>query len=149
MARATFQPSKRSVDCWQRSLRRPPNVLGPDQTTSLYFGEIGLGRALSGDGSSALQMPLTRPPPAVHRGCADDVYLIAVLMAHRGVSVSPERSRSGSKSGSKNGRGQRAMSCSDRTPRDRRMANNLALWAASILVAFLTGCSVVQPVRGF
>ena len=41
------------------------------------------------------------------------------------------------------------MSCSDRTPRDRRMANNLALWAASILVAFLTGCSVVQPVRGF
>jgi hypothetical protein len=41
------------------------------------------------------------------------------------------------------------MSCSDRTPRDRRKANNLALWAALILVALLTGCSAVQPVRGF
>jgi hypothetical protein len=41
------------------------------------------------------------------------------------------------------------MSCSDRTPRDRRKANSLALWAALILVALLTGCSAVQPVRGF
>ena len=41
------------------------------------------------------------------------------------------------------------MSCSDRTPRDRRKANNLALWAALILVALLTGCSAGQPVRGF
>jgi Carboxypeptidase regulatory-like domain len=41
------------------------------------------------------------------------------------------------------------MSYSDRTPRDRPKANNLALWAASILLALLTGCSAVQPVRGF
>jgi hypothetical protein len=41
------------------------------------------------------------------------------------------------------------MSCSNRTPRDRRKANNLALWAALILVALLTGCSAGQPVRGF
>jgi hypothetical protein len=40
------------------------------------------------------------------------------------------------------------MSCSDRTPRDQRKVNNLALWAALILVALLTGCSAVQPVRG-
>ena len=40
------------------------------------------------------------------------------------------------------------MSYSDRTPRDRPKANNLALWAASILVALLTGCSAVQPVPG-
>jgi hypothetical protein len=39
------------------------------------------------------------------------------------------------------------MSYSDRTPRDRPKANNLALWAASILLALLTGCSAVQPVR--
>jgi hypothetical protein len=41
------------------------------------------------------------------------------------------------------------MSCSNRTPRDRRKTNNLALWAALILVALLTGCSAGQPVRGF
>jgi Carboxypeptidase regulatory-like domain len=40
------------------------------------------------------------------------------------------------------------MSYSDRTPRDRPKAHNLALWAASILVALLTGCSAVQPVPG-
>jgi hypothetical protein len=40
------------------------------------------------------------------------------------------------------------MSYSDRTPRDRSKAHNLALWAASILVALLTGCSAVQPVPG-
>jgi hypothetical protein len=40
------------------------------------------------------------------------------------------------------------MSYSNRTPRDRPKASNLALWAALILVAFLTGCSAVQPVRG-
>ena len=40
------------------------------------------------------------------------------------------------------------MSYSDRTPQGRRKANNLALWAALILVALLTGCSAGQPVRG-
>jgi hypothetical protein len=40
------------------------------------------------------------------------------------------------------------MSYSDRTPRDRPKAHDLALWAASILVALLTGCSAVQPVPG-
>jgi hypothetical protein len=40
------------------------------------------------------------------------------------------------------------MSYSDRTPRDRPKAHNLALWAALILVALLTGCSAVQPVQG-
>jgi hypothetical protein len=40
------------------------------------------------------------------------------------------------------------MSYSDRTPRDRPKTHNLALWAASILVALLTGCSAVQPVPG-
>lgn len=40
------------------------------------------------------------------------------------------------------------MSCSDRTPRDRPKANGLALWAALILVALLTGCSSGQPLRG-
>jgi hypothetical protein len=40
------------------------------------------------------------------------------------------------------------MSYSDRTSRDRPKANHLALLAASILVALLTGCSAVQPVRG-
>jgi hypothetical protein len=41
------------------------------------------------------------------------------------------------------------MSCSDRTPRDRPNPNGLALWAALILVAVLTGCSSGQPIRGF
>jgi hypothetical protein len=41
------------------------------------------------------------------------------------------------------------MSCSDRTCRDRPKARGLALCAALILVALLTGCSSVQPVRGF
>jgi hypothetical protein len=40
------------------------------------------------------------------------------------------------------------MSYSNRTPRDRPKASNLAVWAASILLALLTGCSAVQPVRG-
>jgi hypothetical protein len=40
------------------------------------------------------------------------------------------------------------MSYSDRTPRDRPEASNLALWAALILVALLTGCSAVQPRAG-
>jgi hypothetical protein len=40
------------------------------------------------------------------------------------------------------------MSYSDRTPRDRPKAHNLALWAALILVAVLTGCSAVQPRGG-
>jgi hypothetical protein len=40
------------------------------------------------------------------------------------------------------------MSYSDRTSRDRPKANHLALLAASILVALLTGCSAVQPVPG-
>ena len=40
------------------------------------------------------------------------------------------------------------MSYSDRTSRDRPKANHLALLAASVLVALLTGCSAVQPVRG-
>jgi hypothetical protein len=41
------------------------------------------------------------------------------------------------------------MSCSERTPRDRPKPNGLALLAALILVALLTGCSSGQPVRGF
>ena len=41
------------------------------------------------------------------------------------------------------------MSCSDRIPRDRPKASGLALWAALILVALLTGCSSGQPARGF
>jgi hypothetical protein len=41
------------------------------------------------------------------------------------------------------------MSLSDRTPRDRWKANSLALWAALILVALLTGCSAGRPVWGF
>jgi hypothetical protein len=40
------------------------------------------------------------------------------------------------------------MSYSDRTPGGRPKANNLALWAALILFALLTGCSAVQPARG-
>jgi hypothetical protein len=41
------------------------------------------------------------------------------------------------------------MSCSGRTPPDRPKASGLALLAALILVALLTGCSSGQPVRGF
>lgn len=40
------------------------------------------------------------------------------------------------------------MSYSDRTRRDRPKAQTLALWAALILVALLTGCSAIQPVQG-
>ena len=40
------------------------------------------------------------------------------------------------------------MSYSDRTRRDRPKAQSLALWAALILVALLTGCSAIQPVQG-
>ncbi len=40
------------------------------------------------------------------------------------------------------------MSSSERSRRDRPKVNVLALWAAFILIALLTGCSSGQPARG-
>jgi Carboxypeptidase regulatory-like domain len=65
------------------------------------------------------------------------------------MSVSRERSRSVGRVASKNGRRRAAVSWLERMPRDRRPVSRLALLAALIIVALLTGCSSGQPSRGF
>jgi hypothetical protein len=65
------------------------------------------------------------------------------------MSVSRERSRSVGRVASKNRRRRSALSWSEWMPQDRRPASRLALLAALILVALLTGCSSGQSPRGF
>jgi hypothetical protein len=65
------------------------------------------------------------------------------------MSVSLEWGRSVGRVASKNGRRRAAVGWLERMPRDRWPASRLALLAALILVALLTGCSSGQPPRGF
>jgi Carboxypeptidase regulatory-like domain len=64
------------------------------------------------------------------------------------VSVSREWSRSIGGAAWKNGRRRPAVSWPDWMPRDRWPGSRLALLAALVLVALLTGCSSGQPPRG-
>jgi Carboxypeptidase regulatory-like domain len=74
---------------------------------------------------------------------------IGLLAGHRDMSVSPEWSRPVTRVASKNGRRRPAVSWQELMPRDRRPGSRLAVLAALIIVAWLTGCSSGEPPRGF